>query len=156
MEISYYNSPVGILRLEIENEYLVALSICDSTTACTFSQSRSCAMHQTMEWLDAYFGNLKPDPGSVPICLRGTDFQLRVWHLLLQVPYGKSVTYGQLAKRLGEKMSAQAVGQAVGANPIGIIVPCHRVLGAKGKLTGYAAGTDRKKQLLDLEGIPYI
>ena len=93
---------------------------------------------------------------EIPIVLEGTAFQKAVWELLLKIPCGKTCTYGELAREaarlLGkEKMSAQAVGQAVGSNPVSILVPCHRVVGAGGKMTGYAWGIDRKRWLLDHE-----
>ena len=85
-----------------------------------------------------------------PLELHGSDFRRRVWAELEKIPYGETVTYGEIAKKLGVK-SAQAVGGAVGHNPVSIIVPCHRVLGADGSLTGYAGGTDKKARLLELE-----
>ncbi|MDR1794416.1 MAG: methylated-DNA--[protein]-cysteine S-methyltransferase [Erysipelotrichaceae bacterium] len=88
-------------------------------------------------------------------CLNGTPFQNKVWELLSEIPYGTFLTYGDLAKSFKRPMSAQAIGQAVGSNPISILIPCHRVLGANTKLTGYGGGLWRKKALLDLEGIPY-
>ena len=103
-------------------------------------------------WLDCYFSGARPD-FLPPLHLIGTDFQQAVWNLLLEIPYGQTVTYGALAQRLGKPaMSAQAVGAAVGRNPVSIIVPCHRVVGADGNLTGYAGGVERKLQLLQLEG----
>lgn len=105
-------------------------------------------------WLDIYFSGRKPD--FMPTLeLRGTPFQQRVWKELLTIPYGQTVTYGELACRLGCR-SAQAVGGAVGRNPISIIVPCHRVVGADGSLTGYAGGLDRKRALLELEQKNYF
>ena len=109
-------------------------------------------------WLDAYFAGQQPDVSTLPIAPKGSAFAQSVWQLLLEIPYGQTVTYGQLAKRLAEQrglahMSAQAVGGAVGHNPISIIIPCHRVLGAKNQLTGYAGGLDVKTFLLKLEGV---
>lgn len=113
---------------------------------------------RTRRWLDAYFAGLQPEVSALPIAPRGSAFAQSVWQLLLEIPYGQTVTYGQLAKRLAEQrglpqLSAQAVGGAVGHNPISIIIPCHRVLGAKNQLTGYAGGLDVKTFLLKLEGI---
>ena len=112
----------------------------------------------TRRWLDAYFAGLQPDVSALPIAPRGSAFAQSVWQLLLEIPYGQTVSYGQLAKRLAEqrgltRMSAQAVGGAVGHNPLSIIIPCHRVLGAKNQLTGYAGGLDVKTFLLKLEGV---
>ena len=100
-------------------------------------------------WLDAYFAGERPDAADVPLAPRGTAFQLRVWDALLSIPYGETRTYGELAAELGS--SPRAVGAAVGRNPISVIVPCHRVLGAGGSLTGYAGGLARKRALLELE-----
>ena len=112
----------------------------------------------TRRWLDAYFGGRQPDVSALPLVPKGSAFAQSVWQLLLEIPYGQTVTYGQLAKRLAEQrglphMSAQAVGGAVGHNPISILIPCHRVLGAKNQLTGYAGGLDVKTFLLTLEGV---
>ena len=100
-------------------------------------------------WLDAYFAGKRSDVADVPLTPRGTAFQRRVWGALLAIPYGETRTYGELAAELGS--SPRAVGVAVGRNPISVIVPCHRVLGADGSLTGYAGGLDRKRALLELE-----
>lgn len=113
---------------------------------------------RTRRWLDAYFAGQQPEVAALPIAPTGSAFAQSVWQLLLEIPYGQTVTYGQLAKRLAEqrgltRMSAQAVGGAVGHNPISVIIPCHRVLGAKKRLTGYAGGLDVKTFLLKLEGI---
>ena len=106
-------------------------------------------------WLKDYFARKKP---ALKVALKpvGTDFQQAVWKLLLKIPYGKTTTYGTIASKLvvsGIKASAQAVGGAVGHNPISLLIPCHRVLGADGSLTGYAGGMDKKQALLELEGI---
>lgn len=107
-------------------------------------------------WLERYFAGEKPEV-DLPLCAAGTAFQRAVWDLLKEIPYGATVTYGELAERLaarrGRPCSARAVGAAVGRNPISVIVPCHRVLGADGSLTGYAGGLARKRALLRLEGI---
>ena len=115
---------------------------------------------ETRRWLDAYFAGERPEPGELALRPRGSCFAREVWELLLEIPYGETATYGQLAKELAqrrglERMSAQAVGGAVGHNPISIIIPCHRVLGAKGQLTGYAGGLEIKRRLLELEGAEY-
>jgi methylated-DNA-[protein]-cysteine S-methyltransferase len=88
---------------------------------------------------------------NLPLEARGTEFQRRVWDLITQVPYGQTTTYGDLARRLGGDVSPQEVGTAVGRNPLCILIPCHRVIGSTGKLTGYAGGLDRKRALLELE-----
>lgn len=116
------------------------------------------ALRQAESWLDAYFSG--HDPGTLPaLHLMGTPFQTAVWRLLLGIPYGQTTTYGALAAAMaaqtGRRPAAQAVGGAVGHNPISIIVPCHRVLGANGSLTGYAGGLDKKQRLLALEKLSH-
>ncbi len=113
------------------------------------------ALRNVKNWLDRYFGGDKPSPCELELKPCGSEFRQKVWKMLLEIPYGETVTYGELAKALDtpeNKMSAQAVGGAVGHNPISIIIPCHRVLGAGGEMTGYAAGIDVKMQLLKHEG----
>ena len=107
------------------------------------------ALLAARRWLDAYFAGECPGVADVPLAPRGTAFQRRVWDALLAIPYGETRTYGELAAALGS--SPRAVGAAVGRNPISVIVPCHRVLGAGGSLTGYAGGLARKRELLALE-----
>ncbi len=107
-------------------------------------------------WLDDYFAGQRPDPYALPLFIKGTAFQQLVWKRLLQIPYGKTVSYGQLAVELAvqmgkQKMSAQAIGGAVGRNPISIVIPCHRVIGTNGSLIGYASGLERKCWLLQHE-----
>ena len=108
------------------------------------------------EWLERYFAGEQPDPAELKLAPKGSDFRQRVWKKLLEIPYGQTVTYGQIADGLKKKsrngVAAQAVGGAVGHNPISIIIPCHRVVGADGSLTGYAGGIDKKEYLLRLEG----
>ena len=106
-------------------------------------------------WLESYFSG-KQTPITFPLQPKGTIFQERVWKILQEIPYGETMTYGEIAQRIAKEKcvatySAQAVGQAVGKNPISILIPCHRVLGKNGALTGYAGGVHRKEQLLNLE-----
>lgn len=103
-----------------------------------------------MEWQDAYFSGKCPLPSHLSLAPSGTDFQKKVWQALLAIPYGETISYGELACHLSCS-SAQAVGGAVGKNPLSLIIPCHRVLGAKGQLTGYAGGLERKIWLLEHE-----
>ena len=110
---------------------------------------------QTDRWLDLYFSGREPD-FTPPIRMRTTPFRRAVWNILLTIPYGQTVTYGEIAARIAEekgrpRMSAQAVGGAVGHNAVSLIIPCHRVVGADGSLTGYAGGIDKKRKLLSLE-----
>lgn len=110
---------------------------------------------QTARWLDLYFGGGIPG-FTPPLSLEGTPFQKEVWEILLGIPYGGTMTYGEIASQIAERrgkgrMSSQAVGGAVGRNPVSLIVPCHRVLGKEGSLVGYAGGLDKKERLLSLE-----
>ena len=115
---------------------------------------------QARKWLDAYFRGI--NPGEIPpVHLKGSSFRILVWDILQAVPYGKSITYSDIARQIAikmriSKMSAQAVGGAVSHNPISIIVPCHRVIGAKGDLTGYAGGLQRKIKLLRIEHTDFL
>lgn len=165
MIMIYYTkipSPLGILTAAVENGALAALWLPTQRgipLAGATEQHDDPVLLNVRQWLEQYFlGNLLPIP--CPLAPKGTNFQKQVWDLLLEIPYGQTVTYGELAKMIAtasgrEKMSAQAVGQAVGANPIAILIPCHRVLGAGGKLTGYTGGIDKKIFLLELEYIAY-
>lgn len=115
------------------------------------------ALKETCSWLEVYFSGIEPT-FTPPLHIIGTPFQKEVWQILLQIPYGETVTYGDIAQQIAsnrgvEKMSAQAVGGAVGHNEISIIIPCHRVVGTNGSLTGYAGGVDKKNFLLSLEGV---
>ena len=91
---------------------------------------------------------------DLPLNPQGTHFQKSVWHALQNIAFGQHSTYGTLAKQLGKPKASRAIGAAVGKNPIGIIIPCHRVIGSTGQLTGFAAGLDMKARLLSLEGLP--
>ena len=150
---SYYFSPVGTLRLESDGENLTGLYFADElTNSCTELP----VFLSAASWLDAYFrGN--PYVPDFSMQLSGTSFQQQVWQTLLHIPFGATRTYGDIAREMAEctgkkKMSAQAVGQAVGRNPVSIVVPCHRVIGSGNRLTGYAGGLDKKKWLLHHEG----
>jgi len=156
-----YHSPLGKLLLASDGEALTGLwFVGQRHFPRDLGDGRDggklpvlCA---AVQWLDRYFSG--EDPGSAPpVQLRGTAFQLAVWQALRQVPYGQTVTYAQLAERAGLAAAeparyARAVGAAVGRNPISIILPCHRVVGAGGRMTGYAGGMERKIWLLELEG----
>lgn len=145
-----YDSPAGLLWLTGRDGVLTGLSFEKTHEECVPGNFDAVKC-----WLDDYFRGI-PRQISFPMELSGTPFQQQIWDLLLKIPYGKTVTYGQLAKQAAgilakEKMSAQAVGQAVGRNPIAIVIPCHRIVGAGGKLTGYAYGIEKKQWLLDHE-----
>lgn len=120
-------------------------------------EKETAILREATRWLDQYFAGQEPD-FTPPLHPQGTPFQKEVWQLLCEIPYGQRTTYGALAARLAERrgmthFSAQAVGGAVGRNPVSIIIPCHRVVGSSGSLTGYAGGLERKTRLLALEGV---
>ncbi len=120
-----------------------------------YTEADTPILSEAVRWLDIYFGGREPE-FTPPLHPVGSGFRQEVWGILLEIPYGATITYGDIAKKIAEKnglrkMSAQAVGGAVGHNEISIIIPCHRVVGANGSLTGYAGGIDRKTRLLELE-----
>ena len=144
-----YASPLGTLRLTAQNGRLCVAAFVDGP--CAENMTSDPVLRAAAAWLDRLFSG--EDPGPLPpYTLRGTPFQTAVWQALLTVPYGETVSYGALAARCGrDRRYARAIGAAVGKNPLAIFVPCHRVLGADGALTGYAYGTARKRALLELE-----
>jgi methylated-DNA-[protein]-cysteine S-methyltransferase len=146
-------SPVGLLTLTSNGENITGLdweAYTKLNTSNVLSSSTYDVLNEAKRQLDAYFsGSLKSF--DLPIHFDGTDFQTAVWRGLTQIPYGETISYGELASRVGNSKASRAVGMANHFNPIGIIVPCHRVIGANGKLTGYAGGLWRKQYLLDLE-----
>ena len=152
---AHYDSPLGGITLASDGEALTGLWLegqkhFGSTLGSLASlPAQLPVFDDTRRWLDIYFSSHEPD-FTPPLSLQGTPFQRRVWEALLAIPYGQTVTYGELAHQLGCR-SAQAIGGAVGRNPIAIIVPCHRIVGTNGSLTGYAGGLDRKRALLQLE-----
>ena len=151
-----YDSPLGPLTIAAENDALTALVIAGQKYAELHlagegRERETPVLQQAKTWLDRYFAGERPDPAQLPLSPKGTAFQLRVWWELLKIPYGRTERYGVLAARLGS--SARAVGSAVGRNPLSIIIPCHRVVGADGSLCGYAGGLENKEKLLSLEGI---
>lgn len=159
-----YPSPVGTITLAGDGEHLVGLWIegqkhfADSIQEEMYQKDDLSVFGLGKKWLDRYFERKRPEIGNLPLAPSGTAFQMEVWRLLCEIPYGKVTTYGEIAKKIAERhnrphMSAQAVGGAVGHNPISIIIPCHRVIGANGNLTGYAGGIEKKIQLLELEGV---
>ncbi|WP_049516214.1 methylated-DNA--[protein]-cysteine S-methyltransferase [Streptococcus parasanguinis] len=153
----FYESPMGLLSIIVSKEGLVELDFYDPKEDAPDPFGALEQFHpyheKVKEWLDHYFAG-DPIPISFPLAPKGTAFQERVWQLLREIPYGETKTYGQLAQDLSCG-SAQAVGQAVGRNPLTILVPCHRVMGKNGELTGYASGLDHKRWLLQHEGITW-
>ena len=145
---STYSSPLGTILLESDGEALTGLRFADKME-CGETKGVIPIIAEVRKWLDDYFGGGKPR--NVPrINPQGTDFQRKVWQALLTIPNGQTKTYGEIAQMVSCR-SAQAVGQAISHNPIVLIIPCHRVVGAHGALGGYAFGIDRKAKLLQLE-----
>ena len=157
---AHYESPLGGLLLAADDVGLTGLWFDGEKYYALHlareHEMRQTAVHeQTAAWLDVYFSGEEPN-FTPPLHLIGSAFRQEVWQILLQIPYGQTTTYGEIAGQLAEKhgmdhMSAQAVGGAVGHNEVSIIIPCHRVVGANGSLTGYAGGIDKKVRLLELE-----
>ena len=150
-----YATPVGILLLTCAEEALTGLWMNRHPSGLEILCQDHPVLRKSTAWLDGYFSNRVE---SIPVSLSpaGTAFQQRVWKRLLDIPYGQVITYGDIAREIeretGKRMSSQAVGGAVGSNPISIMIPCHRVVGAGGKLTGYAGGIEKKEWLLRHEG----
>ncbi|MDE7372067.1 MAG: methylated-DNA--[protein]-cysteine S-methyltransferase [Desulfovibrio sp.] len=157
-------SPLGELTLACDDEALVGLWLERGTAleamggATVEERPDAPLLKLGRQWLDAYFAGKRPGIGALPLAPAGTPFQRLIWSLLRAIPYGECVTYGAIAREAAlalhkERMSSRAVGGAVGRNPLSIIIPCHRVVGAGGDLTGYGGGIERKIRLLELEGV---
>ena len=156
----HYDSPLGGITAASDGEHLTGLWFDGQKYfACTLDRENREAdlpvFEQTGRWLDIYFSGKAPD-FTPPLAMKASAFRRAVWEILLTIPYGQTMTYSEIAERIAaqrgiEKMSAQAVGGAVGHNPISLIVPCHRVVGSDGSLTGYAGGLSRKARLLEME-----
>jgi len=163
--IQEYESPLGLMDLAGSETSLIGAWFKDQKYfKSTISEQdnlvyeNNAVLKTAAEWLDAYFGGENPNAGEIPVEFQGTEFRVKVWNFLQKIPYGEVTTYGEIAKQISGKEgtkipAAQAVGSAVGHNPISVIVPCHRVVGKNGSLTGYAGGLDRKEWLLRHEGI---
>ena len=155
-----YASPLGTLTLASDGENLTGLWIAGQKYFTAGTPTNLPARDdlpvfmQARGWLDRYFAGERPAANELPLAPQGSAFRQGVWRILCEIPYGQTVTYGEIAKRLGVR-SAQAVGGAVGHNPISIIIPCHRVLGSDGSLTGYAGGAQKKIWLLAHEGAQF-
>jgi len=160
--VRHFDTPLGPMTAAGDGEALVGLWFDGQrhfarTLGEGWTEASTPALESVGRWLEVYFSGR--DPGFTPLLApRGTPFARAVWQALLEVPYGRVVTYGELAARVAPRLepprtSARAVGGAVGRNPISLIIPCHRVVGAGGSLTGYAGGLERKARLLALEGV---
>ncbi len=156
MYTAQYASPLGAMTLACNETAIIGVWFNDQAHFGSSLPERTTAkshplLTEASGWLDVYFSGEQPT-FLPPLRYGGTSFRRAVWDMLRTIPYGETVTYGEIAKALGaEKMSAQAVGGAVGHNPISLMIPCHRVVGANGSLTGYAGGIERKMKLLELE-----
>lgn len=159
-----YPSPVGLLTLASDGQGLMGLWLEEQkyfgggVKGEMTQQNNLPVFLAAKKWLNEYFAGHKPAAGQLPLAPIGGEFRQEVWKLLCEIPYGETVTYGEIGKKLEAKRSrsgmwARAVGGAVGHNPISILIPCHRVVGANGRLTGYAGGISRKAWLLAHEGV---
>ena len=147
------DSPIGELLLAGDGQALHHLSMQHGRRPLKLDpswQRDDAAFTDVVEQLTDYFAGARRT-FDVPLNLAGNPFERRVWDELLGIPYGETASYGLIAKRLGQPDAARAVGLANGRNPVAVIVPCHRVIGADGSLTGYGGGLERKRLLLDLE-----
>lgn len=158
---SFYHSPIGWLHLKSYKENLVGLefsAFVNESLCVKETKESSKAIMDTIKWLDIYFSGEIPTFMPQIAFQSGSSFAQEVWELLLQIPYGTLSTYGTLAQTIAQKhkvskMSAQAIGGAVGRNPIAIIIPCHRIIGVNKNLTGFSGGLDKKIALLNIEGV---
>lgn len=159
--LSHYDSPLGKMTMTSDGEALTGLwfepqKYMDSPFVSSYEINHDLAIFQeTTKWLDIYFTGKDPQ-FTPPLNAKGSLFRQQVWEILLTIPFGQTMSYGEIAKLMARRkgmkaMSAQAVGGAVGHNPISLIIPCHRVIGANGQLTGYASGIDKKCWLLHNE-----
>lgn len=165
MQLLYYtkyDSPLGEILLLASEDALMGLWLPGQTVDQELLAQASRRDHAPLlecgrGWLDRYFCGQRPGPEEIALAPQGSEFRQKVWRRLCKIPYGQLETYGQIARELaaetGGKMSAQAVGGAVGHNPIALIIPCHRVIGANGNLVGYGGGLPLKKRILKYEGI---
>lgn len=157
---AHYDSPLGGITLASDGRALTGLwfdgqKYFGRTLSADHEPGNLPVFEQTRKWLDIYFSGKAPD-FTPPLSVRATPFCESVWDILLTIPFGRTMTYGEIAHKVAAQkglahMSAQAVGGAVGHNPVSLIIPCHRVVGADGSLTGYAGGTDKKLWLLNME-----
>ena len=144
---SSFKSPLGFLIIKSDGQFITEISFSESE----LQEQNDCAVIlQCKQQLEDYFSG-KSIEFDLPLNPKGTEFQQKVWNELIKIPYGETITYMELAVRLGDAKAVRAVGTANGRNPIAIVIPCHRVIGAGNKLTGYAGGIWRKKILLELE-----
>lgn len=170
-----YHSPVGMLTLAGDKKGLAGLwiegqkyyggsvlkglsDVNSENHQESMAEEVRLVLEAAKDWLDQYFSNQRPSPDLIPLKPQGSGFRQNVWKILCEIPYGQVITYGEIAKKMAvimnrERMSGQAIGGAVGHNPISIIIPCHRVVGSNGSLTGYAGGIDKKRKLLEWEGV---
>lgn len=145
----YYNSPLGLLKLQASDEYLQAILFLKEGEEAKANEPNP-ILQKTIQQLDEYFAGSRKD-FDLPLQQKGTDFQQKIWTLLLHIPYGKTISYNDLSKQYGDLKAIRAVASANGRNNLSIIVPCHRVIGSNQSLTGYAGGLWRKKWLLEHE-----
>ncbi len=162
MVTGFYKSPLGMIRLTADEEGVTGLCFEDGDRFADRPEGAARAprvpvLEQAREWLSVYFAGEDPGP-EPPLHLAGSPFQREVWEIVRSVPYGELITYGEIAKRIAARrgiprMAAQAVGGAVGRNPVALFIPCHRVVGVNGNLVGYGGAIHRKAALLSLEGV---
>ncbi len=146
IETACFDSPIGIIELKQCNGFLTGLEFMDEGKTTDIPASLQSSVNQIKDWFSG-----KTTTFDLPLKPKGTPFQLSVWQMLTEIPYGQTATYGDIANKLGIKNGSRAVGLANGSNPISLIIPCHRVIGANGKLTGYRGGLPRKEWLLRFE-----
>jgi len=161
---TYYKSPIGSITLASDGKNIIGLWMegqkyyGDTVTEEMIEKNELAIFKKTKKWLDRYFMGEKPSISEIPLAPRGGEFRKIVWDILCQIPYGEVTTYGEIGKKAAKimnkkNMSGQAVGGAVGHNPISLIIPCHRVVGGDGSLTGFSGGLNKKIALLEHERV---
>ena len=148
MYSDFMSSPFGFVEVSATDVGVTGIRFLSSVPEVA---NPSALTSQALAQLSEYFAGTRTH-FTLPLAPQGTQFQQRVWQALCNIPYGETCSYGDIAKRIENPKGVRAVGLANGKNPIAIVVPCHRVIGANGKLTGYAGGLERKAGLLKLEG----
>lgn len=162
--VSSFSSPVGMMTVAGDGDHVTGLWFCGQKHYMSGTETCDIVLRDDTElfgrvkdWLGEYFDGKNPDAAAIPVSLGGSQFSLEVWEALREIKYGSTATYKDVAEAVARKagksrISPRAVGAAIGRNPVSILIPCHRVIGSDGSLTGYAAGTEIKLKLLRLEG----
>ena len=157
LSVAHMTTPIGNLQVAASEDGLVAVVFPNETrrayTKAPGPETARVHLDAAVAALNEYFNGTRSDFSDLALAPQGTDFQMRVWRALQQIPFGQTKSYGDIARAINNPKGVRAVGSANGKNPIPVIVPCHRVIGTNGRLTGFGGGLPTKKWLLDHEGV---